>query len=104
MNVKGFARTRLAKSVLDAGWSSFLSILIFQAENAGKLVVPVSAHNTSQDCSNCGEKVPKKLHIRYMTVLIVDVVKTAIINNAAINVKNRAEGHPVLKAQRRGEQ
>ncbi|MBW4577680.1 MAG: transposase [Aphanothece sp. CMT-3BRIN-NPC111] len=28
------------------------------------MVVPVSAHNTSQDCSNCGEKVSKKLYIR----------------------------------------
>jgi putative transposase len=26
LNVKGLARTKLAKSVLDAGWSSFLSI------------------------------------------------------------------------------
>ncbi|MEG4324046.1 transposase, partial [Microcoleus sp. herbarium5] len=54
LNVKGLARTRLAKSVLDAGWSSFLSILTNKAVNAGLLVVPVSAHNTSQDCSNCG--------------------------------------------------
>jgi putative transposase len=49
LNVKGLARTRLAKSVLDAGWSSFLSILANKAENAGLLIVSVSAHNTSQD-------------------------------------------------------
>ncbi len=48
LNVKGLARTRLAKSVLDAGWSSFLSILTNKAVNAGLLVVPVSAYNTSQ--------------------------------------------------------
>ncbi len=36
LNVKGLARTRLAKSVLDAGWSSFLSILANKAENAGQ--------------------------------------------------------------------
>ncbi|EDX78187.1 transposase, IS605 family [Coleofasciculus chthonoplastes PCC 7420] len=53
LNIKGLVRTRLAKSVLDAGWSNFLSILTNKAENAGKLVIPVSAHNTSQDCSNC---------------------------------------------------
>ena len=58
LNVKGLARTRLAKSVNDAGWSNFLSILASKAENAGLLVIPVSAYNTSQDCSGCGVKVP----------------------------------------------
>ncbi|NEO96688.1 MAG: transposase, partial [Moorea sp. SIO3G5] len=62
LNVKGLAKSRLAKSVLDAGWSSFLTILTNKAVrvawptaiNAGLLAVPVSAHNTSQNCSNCG--------------------------------------------------
>lgn len=40
LNVKGLARTRLAKSVLDAGWSSFLSILTNKAENAGTVGYP----------------------------------------------------------------
>ncbi|NEQ70258.1 MAG: transposase [Symploca sp. SIO1B1] len=98
LNVKGLTRTKLAKSVLDAGWSSFLSILTNKAENAGLLVVPVSAHNTSQDCSSCGEKVPKKLHIRWHNCPNCGC-SLGRDHNAAINVKNRAVGHPVLKAQ-----
>ena len=98
LNIKGLARTRLAKSVLDAGWSSFLSILTNKAENAGLLVVPVSAHNTSQDCSNCGEKVPKKLHIRWHDCPHCGCSLDRD-HNAAIVIKNRAVGQPVLKAQ-----
>ncbi len=99
LNIKRLARTKLAKSVLDAGWSSFLSILTNKAENAGLLVVPVSAYNTSQDCSNCGQKVPKKLHIRWHDCPHCGCSLDRD-HNAAINIKNRAEGHPVLKAQR----
>ncbi|NEQ71120.1 MAG: transposase [Symploca sp. SIO2D2] len=98
LNIKGLARTKLAKSVLDAGWSSFLSILTNKAENAGLLVVPVSAHNTSQECSNCGEKVPKKLHIRWHSCPHCGC-SIGRDHNAALNIKNRAVGHPVLKAQ-----
>ncbi len=98
LNVKGLARTRLAKSVLDAGWSSFLSILTNKAENAGLLVIPVNAHNTSLDCSNCGEKVPKKLHERWHDCSNCGCSLDRD-HNAAINIKNRAEGHLVLKAK-----
>ena len=98
LNVKGLARTKLAKSVLDAGWSSFLSIVTNKAVNAGLLVVPVSAYNTSQDCSSCGEKVPKKLHERWHDCSHCGCGLDRD-HNAAINIKNRAVGHPVLKAQ-----
>ena len=98
LNVKGLARTRLAKSVLDAGWSSFLSILTNKAENAGLLVVPVSAHNTSQDCSNCASKVQKKLHIRWHDCPYCGCSLDRD-HNAAINIKNKAVGQFVFKAQ-----
>ncbi|MHC5934605.1 RNA-guided endonuclease InsQ/TnpB family protein [Nostoc sp.] len=96
--VLGLARTRLAKSVLDAGWSSFLSILTNKAENAGLLVVPVNASGTSQDCSNCGVKVPKKLHERWHDCPNCGCSLDRD-QNAAINIKNRAVGHSVLKAK-----
>jgi putative transposase len=98
LNIKGLARTKLAKSVLDAGWSSFLSILTNKAVNAGLLVIPVSAYNTSQDCSGCGEKVPKKLHERWHDCPHCGCSLDRD-HNAAINIKNRAVGHPVFKAQ-----
>ncbi|NEO90732.1 MAG: transposase [Moorea sp. SIO3G5] len=99
LNVKGLAKSRLAKSVLDAGWSSFLTILTSKAENAGLLAVPVSAQNTSQNCSSCGKKVPKKLHVRWHNCPHCGC-SIDRDHNAAINIKNRAEGQSVLKAQR----
>jgi len=98
LNVKGLARTRLAKSILDAGWSSFLSILTNKAENAGLLVIPVKASGTSQDCSSCGVKVPKKLHERWHDCPNCGCSLDRD-HNAAINIKNRAVGHSVLKAK-----
>ncbi|AOY82921.1 transposase [Moorena producens JHB] len=99
LNVKGLAKSRLAKSVLDAGWSSFLTILISKALNAGLLTVPVSPKNTSQNCSNCGKKVPKKLHVRWHDCPDCGCSLDRD-HNAAINIRNRAEGQSVLKAQR----
>jgi len=98
LNINGLSRTKLAKSVLDAGWSSFLSILTNKAVNAGLLVIPVNAYNTSQDCSSCGEKVPKKLHERWHDCFHCGCSLDRD-HNAAIVIRNRAVGHFVLKAQ-----
>ncbi|MGB8688862.1 MAG: transposase [Microcoleus sp.] len=65
----------------------------------GKLVVAVRAYNTSQDCSNCGEKVPKQLPERWHDCPHCGCSLDRD-HNGAINIKNRAVGHPVLKAQR----
>lgn len=98
LNIKGLARTRLAKSILDAGWSSFLSILTNKAENAGLLVISVKASGTSQECSGCGIKVPKKLHERWHNCPNCGC-NLDRDHNAALNIKNRAVGHSVFKAQ-----
>ena len=35
LNIKGLAKTRLSKSINDAGWGNFLTILTVKAGNAG---------------------------------------------------------------------
>ncbi len=88
LNIKGLAKTRLAKSIHDAGWGQFLSILSNKAENAGLLVIPVKPHGTSQECSNCGHKVKKSLSQRAHNC---PVCHTSICRdlNAAINIRKR---------------
>lgn len=61
LNVKGLARGVLAKDVHDASWARFISMLRYKAERAGARLVEVDPHNTTQDCSGCGVKVPKEL-------------------------------------------
>ncbi|WP_405731966.1 RNA-guided endonuclease InsQ/TnpB family protein [Streptomyces sp. NBC_01537] len=66
LNVKGLARTRLAKSVHDAGWSAFVSMLEYKAARYGRTLTKVDrAFPSSQVCSACGHRDgPKPLHIR----------------------------------------
>ena len=54
----------LAKSISDAGWAAFRAILACKAAWAGKRVILVAPAYTSQDCSACGERVPKSLSVR----------------------------------------
>ena len=54
----------LAKSISDAGWAQFRTILEAKAAYAGRRVVAVPPAYTSQDCSGCGARVPKSLSVR----------------------------------------
>jgi putative transposase len=54
----------LAKSISDAGWAQFRTILEGKAAYAGRQVIAVPPHHTSQDCSGCGERVRKSLSVR----------------------------------------
>lgn len=50
------ARTRMAKSVLDAGWSTFRNQLEYKAIRHGSKFIEVDEAHTTQVCSACGEK------------------------------------------------
>ncbi|WP_282691899.1 RNA-guided endonuclease TnpB family protein [Streptomyces sp. CC208A] len=64
--VSGLGRTRLAKSVHDAGWSAFVSMLEYKAIKHGRHFGRVGRFEpTSQVCSACGIKDgPKPLSVR----------------------------------------
>ena len=64
LNIKGLARTRLAKSILDCAWGAFLQILQAVAVKRGKRTVEVVASGSSIECSSCGERVEKTLKDR----------------------------------------
>jgi len=64
LNIKGLARTRLAKSILDAAWGSFLSILQAVAVKRGKWAIGDDPRGTSIECSGCGGGLLKTLKDR----------------------------------------
>ncbi|MEU9780793.1 RNA-guided endonuclease TnpB family protein [Streptomyces phaeochromogenes] len=91
LSVAGLARTRLAKSVHDAGWSSFISMLECKAERYGRTLVTIGRFEpTSQTCSTCGVKDgPKPLDVREWTCTACGSVHDRD-HNAALNVKTAA--------------
>ncbi|MET7380479.1 RNA-guided endonuclease TnpB family protein [Streptomyces sp. NPDC005526] len=89
--VGGLARTRLAKSVHDAGWSQFVGMLEYKAQRYGRTFVKVGRFEpTSQMCSTCGHQDgPKPLHVREWTCTACGT-RHDRDHNAAKNVKSAA--------------
>ena len=86
LNVKGMVKNRcLAKSISDAGWSKFRQWLEYFGYKYSKVTVAVAPHNTSQNCSNCGEKVQKSLSTRTHICPHCNYVEDRDIN-AALNI------------------
>ncbi|MFD4183328.1 RNA-guided endonuclease InsQ/TnpB family protein [Rhodococcus sp. NPDC058514] len=84
--VRGLARTRLAKSVHDAGWSMFTSMLEEKAARYGRHFGKVDRFfPSSQHCSRCGVVDGKKpLHVRTWTCRCGAVHDRDL--NAAVNI------------------
>jgi putative transposase len=90
LNLSGLCRSHVSKSMGDAGWGYFLAMLSYKAENAGKTVVKVDPHHTSQCCSGCGCLVQKplseRLHVCPDCGLVLDRD-----HNAALNILGRGQ-------------
>ena len=54
VNASSLAKTNMAKSVLDAGWSSFRHQLAYKAVKHGAWYEEVNERFTTQTCSDCG--------------------------------------------------
>ena len=79
----------LAKSIADAAWNTFITILTCKAEEAGRQVVKVDPKYTSQTCSNCGEIVKKDLSVRVHECSHCGLILDRDVN-AAKNILARA--------------
>ncbi|MET7541470.1 RNA-guided endonuclease TnpB family protein [Streptomyces sp. NPDC005507] len=99
--VRALARTRMAKSVHDAGWSEFVTMLQYKAKRYGRTLIKTGRFvPTSQTCHVCDRiDGPKPLHIREWTCPGCHTVHDRDIN-AAINVKKAAGlgGHSLWSA------
>ena len=81
----------LSKSISDASWSTFFKWAGNIAERDGFHFHQVDPKNTSQTCSSCGEKSPKKLSLAIRT-FDCSFCGTSLDrdHNAAINILLRA--------------
>jgi len=82
--VVGLARTRLAKSIHDAGWARFVCLLEEKAAQHGRRVVKTGRWEpTSQTCSGCGHRDgPKPLSVRAWSCAVCGTVHDRDVNAA----------------------
>jgi len=92
LSTKGLAGSMLAKSVHDAGWGQFISILSDKAACAGRTLVKVHPAGTTQACSACGMVVRKTLAERWHDCPACGL-RLNRDHNAAQNVLHRALDH-----------
>jgi putative transposase len=106
VNAAGLAKTTMAKSVLDAGWSMFRTMLQYKSIAAGVLFEEVDEAFSTQTCSSCGclpESRPKGiagLGIREWTCTECGAVHDRDVNAAknilAAGRRRLAVGIPAL--------
>lgn len=60
VNASGLAKTNMAKSVLDAGWSMFRTQLQYKGDSAGAWVREVNEAYSTQECSSCHARTGPK--------------------------------------------
>jgi putative transposase len=82
--VPGLVRTQLGKSIHDAGWATFRSMLEYKGARYGRTVTRIGRFvPTSQVCSSCGTKDGKKsLKVRVWTCLACGVIHDRDVNAA----------------------
>ena len=91
LNVSGLVKNHnLALSISDASWSIFREWLKYFGSIFNREIIVVDPKFTSQDCSNCGQRIKKSLSTRTHkcscgTVLCRD-------HNAAINILKLGTG------------
>jgi len=89
LNVAGMIRSRLARSIADAGWSMFADMLRYKLAWSGGQLVEVPAHYSSQTCFACGVVDAKSRHGERFCCTACGNTDHADLNAAKV-LKNRA--------------
>lgn len=79
----------LNTSILDAGWAMFVAMCRSKAEEAGRTLLQVNPHSTSQICSSCGTVRKKELSERWHSCDCGTELDRD--HNAAINILARGK-------------
>jgi putative transposase len=87
--------TKLSKSIGETAWSSFINKLIYKAEEAGRVVIPVNPFGTSSTCYQCGAYRKKDLSERIHKCSCGLVMDRDV--HAAMNILKRARAELLLK-------
>ena len=106
LSANKLVKTKMAKSVLDTGFSALKIMLKYKCENAGVLFEEVNEAYTTQICSSCGEishSSPKgraDLRIREWDCMVCGTHHDRDLNSAlnilALGHKRLAVGIPLL--------
>jgi len=106
LRVAHLVRTRhLSKSISDAGWGQFRTLLACKAACTGKQAALVEPAATSQECSGCGARVQTSVSVRTQVCpscgLVLDRDQNAAKNMLRAGQAPRGAGAvvPVLKRE-----
>jgi putative transposase len=92
VNASGLAKTSAAKSVLDAGWSAFRTMLQYKCDDAGRWFKEVNEAYSTQDCHVCSSRTGPKgrveLQVRRWTCSVCLTEHDRDVN-AAANIRKR---------------
>ncbi|MFZ4860406.1 MAG: RNA-guided endonuclease InsQ/TnpB family protein [Desulfuromonadaceae bacterium] len=89
----------LSKSIHDAAWSGFFSMLSYKAEEAGRIFIKVNPAYTTQDCSRCHHRQKMPLSERVYTCpschLVIDRDLNSSISILRIGLDSLKKEAPV---------
>jgi transposase len=92
LQIRNMVRNRkLAKSIHDAGWGTFMRWLQYYGHMHDIPIIAVPSQYTSQKCSACGTLVKKSLSVRTHICTSCGVVLDRD-HNAALNILDKALG------------
>ena len=88
LNISGMKRSNMSKSISDAGWAKFRTMLQYKTE-----VISVNACYSSQQCSNCGYVDSKNRKTQSEFECKSCGSKLNADKNAALNILSRGTAH-----------